>query len=160
MKYQKHGLRNHPLYNVWSDIKKRCLNKNNKDYKNYGARGISIHDDWIDDFKSFYNWAIKNGYSAGLSIDRKDNDLGYAPNNCKFSTPIEQIHNRRKLKTNSCGYTGVWEDKTKRAWRAVLINNGKRIYIGTHKTALSAAIARDDYILENSLPHRLNVKKG
>ena len=76
-------------------MKYRCLNKNGRRYKDYGGRGITICDEWKNDFKAFYDWAMANGYKDDLSIDRIDNDKGYYPENCRWATAFEQNHNKR-----------------------------------------------------------------
>lgn len=90
----KHGLTNHTLYSTFKGMHSRCYNKNQKAFKNYGARGIKICEKW-NDFHNFYNWCIENGWEEGLTIDRKDVDKDYCPDNCKFSTYKEQSDNRR-----------------------------------------------------------------
>lgn len=91
----KHRSSNSNLYDVWINIKQRCLNKNNPNYKNYGGRGITICNEWVNDFEKFQKWSIENGYKKGLNIDRKDNDKGYSPENCRFITYIENQNNKR-----------------------------------------------------------------
>ncbi len=93
-----HGLTNHPLFGVWTDMKTRCYNRNCKDYKNYGGRGIKICKEWLDDFKSFYNWAIKSGHKKGFEIDRRINNGDYEPLNCRFVTSAVNNQNRRNNK--------------------------------------------------------------
>lgn len=82
----KHKLCKHPLFKRWVGMIQRCENKKNKRYKRYGARGISVCKQWRNDFAVFYRWAIKNGWCGDLHIDRKDNNKGYSPDNCRFVT--------------------------------------------------------------------------
>jgi len=91
--FRTHGLsKKYPkLYNVWGGIKRRCYNKNQKSFKNYGARGIKMCNEWKNDFKSFYEWALNNGYKEGLEIDRINNNGNYEPNNCRWITKQENI---------------------------------------------------------------------
>jgi len=81
-----HGLRKHPLYRLWSHLKDRCYNSNTENYEYYGGRGIKVHQEWLDDFLSFYNFSIKNGWHPGIEIDRENNDGDYSPENCRFVT--------------------------------------------------------------------------
>lgn len=93
----KHGLTGHPLYSVWNGMKRRCTNNKDQAYYNYGGRGISVCDEWHG-FLPFYNWAINNGWEKGLTIDRKENDGNYEPDNCRFVTRLVQASNRRNPK--------------------------------------------------------------
>lgn len=91
----KHGKRGTRLYTIWASMKKRCYNPKDVSYKNYGGRGITVCDEWKNDFKAFYNWAIDNGYKDNLSIDRIYNEKSYFPSNCRFATRKEQNNNQR-----------------------------------------------------------------
>lgn len=93
-RFIKHNLRHTKIYNVWRDMKYRCENKNNPQYKDYGGRGISVCDEW-NDFNKFYNWAIENGYDEKLSIDRINNNEGYNPSNCRWANAKIQSNNKR-----------------------------------------------------------------
>lgn len=90
----KHGYRHTKVYYIWKTMRQRCLNPNNNDYKYYGALGINICDEW-DDPAAFCDWALKNGYKEGLTIDRKDTTKGYSPDNCRWITIEEQQCNKR-----------------------------------------------------------------
>lgn len=92
----RHGRCESKLYWVWSSMTQRCSNPKNKNYDNYGARGITVCDEWKHDFKAFYDWAMANGYQDGLSLDREDNDMGYSPKNCRWVTMKTQNNNRRE----------------------------------------------------------------
>ena len=95
-----HGLTKHSLYNVWARAKSRCYDMGGKDYKNYGGRGIVMCDEWLNDFKPFYDWAMVNGYAVGLQIDRENNDGDYEPSNCRFVTQATNCQNKRNNKLN------------------------------------------------------------
>lgn len=92
----KHGLSSTKLYIVFSAMKQRCYNKNNKDYSGYGNRGIKIYQEWLNNYEKFHNWALNNGYKEGLYIDRINNNGNYEPNNCRWINNKENTNNTRK----------------------------------------------------------------
>jgi hypothetical protein len=91
--HTSHGKSFSKLYRIWAGMIQRCTNPNNSKYKDYGGRGIRVCDEWMN-FESFYEWAVV-GYKHPLTIDRINNELGYTPLNCKWSTRKEQCNNRR-----------------------------------------------------------------
>ena len=82
------------LHNIWMSMKQRCYDKNNSKYKNYGAKGINIYEEWKNDFHSFEKWALENGYEKHLTIERRNIDKGYCPENCTWITLEAQAKNR------------------------------------------------------------------
>lgn len=110
-------LRKHRLYGIWGSMKDRCYNEKMGCYKNYGGRGIKVCKEWVVDFYAFYSWCINNGYGKGKHLDRIDNDNGYSPENCKFSTPLENGRNKR----NNINLTLNGETKCLSEW-AVNLN--------------------------------------
>lgn len=91
----KHNKSNTKLYRIYYGMKQRCNNPSAREYHNYGGRGIKVCDEWENDFSSFYNWSIGNGYTIGLQLDRINNDENYEPNNCRWVTPIINSNNKR-----------------------------------------------------------------
>lgn len=85
----------HPLYKAWTSMKHRCDNPNAQQYHNYGARGISVCDEWRTSYNAFREWALSNGWKKGLSLDRIDNDGNYCPRNCRWTDKPTQGRNRR-----------------------------------------------------------------
>lgn len=106
--YDKGGSKNGKrtkLYRVWLGIRDRCKNPRNISYERYGAKGVTLCEEW-EDFSVFRNWAESNGYRKGLSIDRIDNNIGYRADNCRWVDTYTQANNTRKnLYINACGKT-------------------------------------------------------
>jgi hypothetical protein len=105
-----HGLTHTPIYVVWQNMRNRCYKKTNNSYEDYGARGITVCDRWKNSFENFYS--DMGDIPAGKSIDRIDNNKGYSPENCKWSTRLEQQSNRRS--NVRVAYRGV--EKTLQEW--------------------------------------------
>ncbi len=90
----KHGISKTRQYRIWQSMIRRCYDKEHKSYKFYGAKGITVCDEWKNDATAFYNWAMKNGYQDNLTLDRIDGNCNYAPNNCRWITMKEQQRHR------------------------------------------------------------------
>ena len=112
----KHGMCGTRIYSIYRGMKDRCYNQNMSEYHNYGGRGISICDEWLNDPSAFFKWALENGYSDDLTIDRKDNDGNYCPENCQWSTFVEQQNN----KSNNTYLTKDGETHTVAEWSRIL----------------------------------------
>ena len=84
-----------PLYRA---MVARCYNPKERAYINYGAKNISVSDEWLSNPNNFISWAIDSGYIFGLSLDRIDNDKGYSSQNCRWVTPHEQLQNQKQTK--------------------------------------------------------------
>lgn len=110
------------LYKIWQGMKKRCENPNNKRYIDYGGRDIKVCEEWHD-FTVFYEWAINNGYSENLTIDRINNEDDYKPSNCRWATKKEQANNRRTNVNITIGNT----TKTLREWCDIFQVNYQKV---------------------------------
>jgi len=94
-RYRFHGRSRDPLHSVWTSMRERCSNPRSEKRKTYSERGITVAPEW-DNFLTFAEWAEGSGYAPGLTIDRKNNDLGYTPENCRWISNLENLLNRRR----------------------------------------------------------------
>lgn len=156
-KCMKHNDSYTRLYRIWKNIKQRCTNKKLNNFKNYGGRGILLDNEWKNNYEIFKEWALKNGYEDTLSIDRIDNDGNYEPDNCRWTDKSTQNSNKRKNCKFLNNYIGVYFDKRRDIYRSELRFKNKTIIIGYFKSEKQAAIARNDYISKNNMPHTLNI---
>lgn len=91
---QTHGLTNHKLYKVHKAMITRCYDDKSISYKNYGAKGIQVCENWLNDFQSYYDWCMAAGWKEGLVIDRIDGTKDYCPQNCRVVTHYENNKNK------------------------------------------------------------------
>lgn len=155
-----HGLYDTRLYTIWADMKARCYNPNSNRYFQYGYRGIKICDEWLKydsenkvniGLINFYNWAIENGYSDELTIDRIDPDGNYEPSNCRWSTPLEQGWNKHN--NVYITYEQKFDEINKPPIRYTFpISVWSRI-TGISRTALTTRLVkhREDWTVEDAL---------
>jgi len=129
------------LYRVWYGILERCNNKNIPQFKNYGARGIAVCEEWITSYQAFYLWSKESGYKEGLTIDRIDNNGNYTPENCRWATRKEQSLNKR----TNVFLTYLGDSKTISQWKTKLgfkrgVISGRLKRGWTVERALSTAV--------------------
>ena len=94
-----HNMSHTRIYNVWKGMRRRCNNPNAPKYEYYGGKGITVCDEWnhgYGGFENFYEWAMQNGYSDDLTIDRIDSNKGYCPENCRWIPFLENVRRATK----------------------------------------------------------------
>lgn len=107
---------NRRIGNIFKGMKSRCYNENDDDYKNYGAKGIGICDEWLNDPLEFEKWSLNNGYSNDLTIDRMDWDDNYCPENCRWVT----LEDNSRYKSTTSLIEVDNEVHTGKEWSSVL----------------------------------------
>lgn len=100
--HRSHGLSHTRIDNIYKSMISRCYKKSSKNYERYGARGITVCEEWRNDKTKFFKWAFEHGYSDRLTIDRIDNNLGYSPQNCRWVSNKVQQNNRRNNRRLEC----------------------------------------------------------
>jgi hypothetical protein len=138
-RFTTHGMTKSKEYAAWNDMKQRCSNSNHRDYKYYGARGISVSHE-LEDFDYFFR--ILGPRPDGYELDRIDNNEGYTPTNIRWAKHSTQNHNRRKF-GNVSKYRGVSFDPRCSRWYANITFNKKTYYLGIFNSEVEAAIAYD-----------------
>lgn len=150
VKHRESGTR---LYHVWINMKSRCNNPNHPSYANYGGRGITVCQEWLNDFEAFRDWALSNGYSSDLTIDRIDNNVGYSPNNCRWATYTRQARNKR----NNTNITFNGETHTVGEWSELT---------GINASTLKSRLNRGKWAVQKALtenavlPHKMIMLHG
>lgn len=141
------GIRNTRLYRIWLAMKNRCQNEKNLRYKDYGGRGIKVCNEWRNDFQTFYDWAMSNGYSDDLTIDRIDNNGNYEPSNCRWITTKEQNNNSRRC--HVVEWDGEKHNITE--WSKIL---------GIPRHVLSNRLTQYDYSVERAFTETIGERQG
>ena len=137
----KHGHSRSPEYDAWHNIKERCYNKDNIAFANYGGRGITMCDRWLECLNSFINDVGKRP-SPKHSIDRIDTNGNYEPSNIRWTTREVQARNTRVRKDSISGHKGVYFDKTRNKWVCYIFINKKHKEIGRFDTLEDAIATR------------------
>jgi len=152
-----HGDSGKRLNIIYKNMLSRCFNFTSPAAKDYSERGIKVCNTWVSSYMLFRQWALENGYAPNLMLDRRDNNLGYTPDNCRWVTRTVQNRNKRKImSTNTTGYRGVTKTSQSDSFTASISVNNKKIHIGCFFTKENAAKAYDEYVLNNKLEHTIN----
>lgn len=143
-----HGLTRHPLYGVWLNMRNRCYRPNNERYSDYGGRGVQVCEAWKNDFKSFYDWAISNGWQKGLNLDKDiiPEKLGipavlYSPDVCCFVTVQENNRNKK----NTLRANKVAEIRSLHSAGRATISELSQMY-GVARSTISAIINKTNWV--------------
>lgn len=142
---ETHGLSKDPIYKIWSGVKNRCNNKNNPSYKNYGARGIKLSEEFLDP-RAFVNYVkslpnFDKREKENLTLDRIDNNRNYERNNLRWATKRVQALNKGLSTRNTTGYNGVSfapSYRGKKKFCAYTKEDGKHVHLGWFMTAEEA----------------------
>ena len=131
-RHSKHNMTDSRLYCVWKGMKARCYIETHIHYNIYGAKGITVCDEWKNDFQAFYDWAMQNGYDENAernecTLERKDVNGNYCPDNCCWANATTQCINQNLRKDNKTGIKGVNWDKYRNKWQAQLQINKKKV---------------------------------
>lgn len=140
---QSHGWSGTLLYQIWKDMRQRCMNPHHRKFQDYGGRGVSICQEWAEP-QNFIGWALSNGYNDDLTLDRKDNSKGYSPGNCRWANQSQQMRNTRRKGGKTSGFIGVRANSGK--WQAYTVVNYTFIHLGNFDDPFSAGWVRDDFV--------------
>jgi hypothetical protein len=154
-----HNLSRHPLFTTYKDMLRRCYISKCKAYRDYGARGITVCEEWRNDIKVFYDWAVSNGWSKGLQIDRENNEGNYCPENCRFVTKeVNNKNTRRNVFLTAFGETKCMSD-----WladkRCKVKGNGLKERLKTGKWSNEEAITTPPNLRKKEFSRKIKTVK-
>lgn len=138
---ERHGMSGTRIYKIWTHMIWRCSNENCQKYEDYGGRGISVCEEWLNSFVAFYN-DMSESYRPNLEIDRKDNDGNYCKDNCRWVDRSTNAANTRKKVIG----VGISKNKDCSTYRARISVDGVRYTIGSYPS-------RSEAILNYNLVH-------
>ncbi len=134
-----HGMHGTATYKCWEQVKQRCLNPKNPDYKHYGGRGITFCAAWL----KFEGFLADMGVRPGkLELDRINNDGDYGPGNCRWATRTQQVRNQGLRSDNTSGVSGVYWNKRNKKWQVQITVSSKHIHLGYFADIENAIKAR------------------
>lgn len=152
---------NKKIYYAWRDMRARCNRPSCCNYKNYGARGITVCEEWNNTkngYENFERWSFENGFTDTVpgqqcSIDRIDNNGNYCPSNCRWTNKTTQNANKRT--SNVTGYVGVYRN-CNGGFYSIVKHDGKIVFIYSSRSKNDCAERRNVFIEENNLPNIKN----
>ena len=139
--YEPHGMSNTPINRVWRDLKTRCINPNNKQYKDYGGRGISVCEEWKNSFLTFYK-DMGDVPFKGAQIDRKNTDGNYCKENCRWATRSLNMANKKTRSTNMPRGVQL-NGKTSKRYKATIQIEKINYKLGVYDTIEEASAAHN-----------------
>lgn len=145
----KHGKAGTALYKIYYAMLDRCHNPKSSGFSKYGAKGITVCEQWRNSFASFLAWSEKSKYQPELTIDRIDNTLGYSPENCRWTNYHIQAINKGKTKLNTSGIRGVSFNQTKKLWVGRITVKGIRIQTCADPSLERATELHIKYLTDN-----------
>lgn len=140
---EQHGGTGTPEYRAWCDMKARCTNPKNAKFSGYGGRGLTVCDRWAHSFAFFL--ADMGPRPRGTSLDREHNDRGYAPDNCRWASPRQQVVNQRTRRDNKTGLRGVHWDPKRGIYQVHLCIAGRNKTLGARVDFFEACCLRKSY---------------
>lgn len=160
------GNENHPFYSRWLSMRDRCNNSNNTRYPRYGGRGITVYP-IFDSFIEYVNCLIqldncpKDINNTNLQVDRKDNELGYYPDNLRWvSNATNGANKTHSQEYSTSKYRGIYFCNTHKRWIATVTHEGKKLLSSHHIDDIDALYARNLFITKNNLPHPIQQKSN
>jgi len=140
----RHGMYGTRPYRIWDGIMDRTIRcrQEHRDWESYAGRGITCDDKWKT-FEGFWE-DMEEGYSENLELDRINVNGNYTKDNCRWADKAVQAFNKRKLKRNTSGRTGVVWDKNKSKWIATISKGGVAYYLGLFSDFQDAVKARQE----------------
>lgn len=146
-----HGMSRTTEYKIYDGMVDRCGNPSNPAWGDYGGRGIKVCDRWLESFENFFA-DMGRRPSSKLSLDRRDNELGYSAENCRWATSTEQALNRRKQSNTTSKYKNVyWSTKSSKWMARGLKSCGTRVYLGLHDDEDVAGRIVEEFNIEQRL---------
>ena len=155
----KHGESHTRLYTIWAGMKYRCKNGKIDKQKYHYYDDTTLYNPW-NDYISFRDWSLNNGYTDVLSIDRVSPKGNYCPENCRWVNTTVQSGHLSKPVNNTSGYVGVVKHTQVDRWCAIISIHNKSKHLGLFKTKREALNARNSYIIMHDIDRKTQRWEG